>query len=183
MSTDRGPLSTAEKPGRGTGLDALARRYAAPLRRYFERRVHDRANVPDLVQDVLLRLARLRDLDSVEKPEHYLFATAASALRDQARRDVAQRRADHIEFDVNAHGGSDFSPDRVIQGRQALAALHGALRQLPERTRDVFVLRVLEEQKTADVAKALAISTRAVESHYAKALAHIAAAIRDHRHD
>jgi RNA polymerase sigma-70 factor (ECF subfamily) len=59
--------------------------------------------------------------------------------------------------------------------------MHEALRALPQKTRDIFVLRVFEEQKTAEVAGALGMSTRSVELHYAKALALLAVAVRDHR--
>ena len=169
------------KPARGTGLEALARRYRLPLQRFFERRVRNHDDVPDLVQDVLTRLARLGDLSSIEQPEHYVFRTASSALRDKARRDTARHRNDHIEFDSAVHGGSDFSAERVLAGKQAVAAMQSALRQLPERTRDIFVLRVFEEQRTAEVASALGMSTRSIELHYAKALAFLAAAVRDHR--
>lgn len=165
----------------GAELEALARRYATPLHRFFERRVRDLADVPDLVQDVLTRLSRLRDLSSIEEPEHYVFRTASRALKDKARRDRVRHRSDHVEFDANLHGGSDFSPERVLAGKLAVAAMASALRALPERTRDVFVLRVLDEQKTADVARAIGISTRAVELHYAKALGHLAAALKYHR--
>jgi len=180
-------MSEANVPGlnlklaRGTGLEALARRYATPLRRYFERRVRDPEDVPDLVQDVLMRLSRLNGLSSIEQPEHYVFRTASSALRDKARRDQVRHRSDHVEFDPNLHGGSEFSPERVLAGKLAVSAMHSALRALPERTRDIFVLRVFEEQKAADVARALGISTRSVELHYAKALAILAAAVRNHR--
>lgn len=180
MKSREGP-GTPSQSVRGIGLETLARRYAAPLRRYFERRVRHQDDVPDLVQDVLMRLARLRDLSSVDQPEHYVFRTASSALRDHARRDQARHRSDHVEFDADAHGDSDFSPERVLEGRQALKSIYEALRALPERTRDIFVLRAFEEQKTADVARALGLSTRAVEQHYAKALAFLAAAVRKYR--
>lgn len=169
------------KPARGIGLEALAQRYRLPLQRFFERRVRNHHDVPDLVQDVLMRLARLGDLSSIDQPEHYVFRTASSALRDKARRDTARHAQDHVEFDCEVHGGSDFSPERVLAGREAVAAMSAALRTLPEKTRDIFVLRVFEEQRTADVAAAMGLSTRSVELHYAKALAFLAAAIRDHR--
>lgn len=182
-----GRVSEANAPslkleqGGGTSLEWLARRYSAPLRRYFERRVRHPDDVPDLVQDVLARLSRLSDLSTIEQPDHYVFRTASSALRDKARRDQARHRSDHVEFDPDLHGGSEFSPDRVLAGRSAVAAMDEALRGLPQRTRDIFVLRVLEGQKTADVARALAISTRSVEIHHARALAVLALAVRDHR--
>jgi len=169
------------KRDRGPRLEMLARRYAKPLQRYFEKRVRNRDDVPDLVQDVLTRLSRLRDLSSLEQPEHYLFRAASSALRDQARRDQVRHRSDHVEFDANLHGDSEFSPDRILAGKLAVSAMYTALRALPERTRDIFVLRAFEEQKTADVASVMGISTRAVELHYAKALAMLAVALRNHR--
>ena len=183
MTADRNEKDADRHPSGRTGLDAIARKYATPLRRFFERRVRHQEDVPDLVQDVLARMARLKDLSSVEKPEHYLFTTASSALRDQARRDAARQRGDHVTYEPSIHEGSDFAPDRVLLGRQALAAVQAALRELPERTRSVFVLRIFEEQRTQDVARALGISTRAVESHYAKALASLALAVRDYRDD
>lgn len=180
MSADPDHEADRQSPARA-GLDAIARRYAGPLRRFFERRVRHQDDVPDLVQDVLARMARLKDLSTVEKPEHYLFTAAASALRDQARRDAVRHRARHDPFEPALHQDSDFSPEHVLLGRQALAAVQAALRELPERTRSVFVLRLFEEQRTADVARALGISTRAVEAHYAKALASLALAVRDYR--
>lgn len=174
-------IAPGMKAPRGSGLEALARRYRLPLQRFFERRVRNHDDVPDLVQDVLMRLARLGDLSSIDEPEHYVFRTASSALRDKARRDTARHSQDHVEFDASVHSGSDFSPERVLAGREALAAVSAALRGLPERTRDIFVLRAFEEQKTAQVAAALGLSTRSVELHYAKALAFLAIAVRDHR--
>lgn len=178
-------MNEAERKGSGarpTGaLEALARRYRLPLQRFFERRVRNQNDVPDLVQDVLMRLARLGDLSSIDQPEHYVFRTASSALRDKARRDIARYQSDHVEFDAAVHGGSDFSPERVLAGREAVAAMSAALRSLPEKTRDIFVLRVFEEQKTAQVAAAFGMSTRSIELHYARALAHLAAAVRDYR--
>jgi RNA polymerase sigma-70 factor (ECF subfamily) len=110
-----------------------------------------------------------------------VFRTASSALRDKARRDTYRQRQHHVEFDAQQHGGSDFSPERVLEGKEAVQAMHNALRSLPPKTRDIFVLRVFEEQKTPAIASALGLSTRSVELHYAKALAFLAAAVRDYR--
>lgn len=167
----------------GLGMDAFARRYMLPLRRFFERRVRDKSEAADLVQDVLTRLVRMGDLSHVEKPENYLFRTAYSALRDRARRDAVRHREDHVAFDPRYHDRADFAPDRVLAGRQAMVAMHAALQRLPERTRDIFVLRVFEGQKTSEVARALGLATRTVEVHYAKALAAVAVAVRDHCDD
>ncbi len=67
-------------------LSRLAKTYGQALGRFFERRVSVKADVPDLVQDVFLRLSRIPDPAAIEKPEHFLFVTAANVLKDRARR-------------------------------------------------------------------------------------------------
>ncbi|MEC3909160.1 sigma-70 family RNA polymerase sigma factor [Sphingobium sp. CR2-8] len=163
-------------------LNRLARLYARPLTRYFERRVTNQHDVPDLVQDVFLRLSALPDPLSIEKPEHYLFVTAASSLRDKARRDSARQITQHLSLDENIVPGSDMTPLRVLEGREAISRLREALLALPERSRDIFVLRVFEECRMNDIAAAIGISRRAVEKHYARALAHVIHALEDWRH-
>jgi len=172
-------ISAANRPI----LNALAQRYTVPLSRYFERRVGQKSDAADLVQEVFVRLSRLADLSTIEKPDQYIFATAANALRDRGRRDAVRRQHSHGELDEAEHISSEISPERVLVGREAVARLHQALRQLPERTRDIFVLRVFEDEKLKDVAQKIGISQRAVEKHYAKALTHVSAALRDFRDD
>lgn len=168
--------------GRLRLLDRLVRHYGRPLTRFFERRVRNHHDIPDLVQDVFLRLSALPDPLAIEKPEHYLFVTAASSLRDKARRDAVRQVDDHVDFDENAVPGSDFTPLRVLEGREAIARLRAALLELPERPRDIFVLRVFEECRIGDIAAAIGISRRAVEKHYARALSHVIHALGDWRH-
>jgi RNA polymerase sigma factor (sigma-70 family) len=171
-----------ELAGRHKVLAGLVRTYDRALGRFFERRVQSKADVPDLVQEVFLRLSRMDDPNAIEKPEHFLFVTAANVLRDRARRDAAQRRAAGDEMMIPHDASSDFSPDRVLESKQAAELLTAALRELPERTRDIFVLRVVEGMKMADVARAFSISTRAAEKHQAKALAFVTRALEDWRH-
>ena len=179
------PETTGEDRGlsaRDTVLTRLVRTYDRALARFFERRVQSKSDVPDLVQEVFLRLSRMDDPEAIEKPEHFLFVTAANVLRDRARRDGAQRRAVGDDILSPMAEGSDFPPDRVLDSKQAAERLAATLCELPERTRDIFVLRVLEGMKMADVARAFSISTRAAEKHQAKALAYVTRALEDWRH-
>lgn len=168
---------------RGALLDQLARRYARPLARFFERRVAIRDDVPDLVQDVFLKLSRMPDPGAIDQPDRFLFVTAANALRDRARREAARGAAVHVSWDDDAHPGSDFSAQRVLEGREAVLRLRDALLELPERSRDIFVLRVLEGLKIRDIARLVGISTRATEKHLAHAMAHVTAALEVWRDD
>lgn len=167
---------------RGLFLSRLARSYGAALGRFFERRVAVKTDVPDLVQDVFVRLSRMPDPTAIEKPEHFLFVTAANVLKDKARRDAVRSTGLHDALSGDDLIGSEIPPDRVLESREAAERLQAVLLELPERTRDIFVLRVLEGVKMADVARAFGISTRAAEKHQAKALARVTAALEDWRH-
>lgn len=182
MATEPRPDINEAARARDVMLDGLARRYGDALTRYFQRRTANRADVPDLVQDVFFGLSRMKDPASIEKPETFLFVIAANVLRDRRRRDLTHHAAAHHSFDDSQDLGSDFSPERVLEARDEIAVIHASLAELPTRTRDAFVLRAFEELAMREVAAALGVSTRAAEKHYAKALVHVTAALEGPRH-
>lgn len=159
---------------RRAALVSLVRDYTRPLTRFFARRASSASDVPDLVQDVFLRLARMPDPSTIHHPDGLVFVTASNVLKDRARRGRVRGEAGAEPLDPDALEGSDFPPDRVLEGREAVARLREALLELPERTRDVFAMRLLEGMRMAEVAATMGISTRAAEKHQARALAHVA---------
>jgi RNA polymerase sigma-70 factor (ECF subfamily) len=163
----------------GHDLADLVRRYGGPLSRFLQRRVPNQADVQDVVNDVFLNIARMQDLSRIDDPERYLFRAAINALRDRQRRETT--RYDSELSRAQRLDEVDFSPERLLIGRQALGALETAIRALPERTRAIFVLRALEELRIVDFARLLSLSRRAVEKHYASALVHLSRQIADHR--
>lgn len=166
------PLRDAA-PARGAiGLHDVEQ-YRSSLHSYFVRRVRDRIEAEDLVQDVFVRLTRRGGLSDVANLSGYIFETAASVLQDRARRRIVRAADEHDPFDGECHAGEDFAPDRVLDGRERLRLVGIALLELPERTRHVFVLRRLEGMRYNDIAFRLGISISAVEKHMQRAVAHL----------
>ena len=66
-------------------LEGLAREYRPALTRFFRKRARQPADVDDLVQEVLLRLAVRGDGESIDQPEAYLMRTATNVWRDFLR--------------------------------------------------------------------------------------------------
>ena len=154
-------------------LEALDMRFRASLDRYFSRRLRDRGEIEDLIQEVFLRLAKRGSLEDVDKVGGYVFETASSVLNDRLRRKRSRYEADHEAFDGQQHGDVDFSPERVLLGKEALVRATAVLLELPERTRMVFVMRRLEGMRYLDIAARLGISVSAVEKHMTRAMAHL----------
>jgi RNA polymerase sigma factor (sigma-70 family) len=152
------------------GVESLAVRYRSALTRFFQRRVHDHADVDDLVQEVFLRLTRRGNLQEIENIEGYIFQTAANALRDRLRQRFVHKAGQHEELSEEHAEDAAFSPERVLLGREAIQHLNRALFELPERTRTVFFMCRIEGMPYAEVGERLGISLSAVNKHMAKSI-------------
>ena len=82
----------------------------------------------------------------------------------------------HVEFDTDRHSSTDFDAARILESRQSLQTAVAALQTLPERTRDIFVLRRLEGHAYRDIANQFGISVSAVEKRMVRAVQHLVAA-------
>lgn len=168
------PRAIEEVDGRDELLNAISLRYRAPLRGFFAKRVKDANEVDDLTQEVFLHLLRRGRGEAIEHVEQYVFQVAANVLRDWGRRRKVRAADAQESFDEAIHQPvTDISPERVLLGEEAVKAIAAILRGLPERTRDVFVLRALEKRKYGEISVMLGISVRAAEKHMAKALARL----------
>ena len=155
-------------------VELLAQKYRQALTSYFGRRARRADDVDDLVQDVLIRLAVRGDGDAIERPEAYLMRTASNVWRDYLRKARTHAEDAHDEYLEERHAHADHGPSEALEGRQSIEALLAALNELPERTRQVFVLCRVEGMRQKSVAKRLGVSVSAVEKHMIKAIAHLA---------
>ncbi|MGE4431165.1 MAG: RNA polymerase sigma factor [Sphingobium sp.] len=155
-------------------LQGLARGFRGSLFRYFSRRARDPGEIEDMVQEVLIRLIRRGNVAQIENLSGYVFETASCVLKDRERKSRIRCAREHVSFDLDRHGGVDFSPERVLSDREQLARAVAALLELPERTRVIFVLRRLEGMRYKDIADRLGISVSAIEKHMQKAVLHLA---------
>jgi RNA polymerase sigma factor (sigma-70 family) len=155
-------------------IAALAERYGDAVKRFFSRRVRDRAAVEDLTQEVFARLLRRAGIDAIANIEGYLFSTAANLLKERARR-AGARVAEAPLDETLVEQIEDFSPERILLGREALTRVVEALQELPERMRTVFILSRFEHLSGAEIARRLGISISSVEKDMMSAIAHLRA--------
>lgn len=153
----------------------LSRRFRPALMAFFVRRLRDHAEAEDLTQEVLLRLsAHAADLNN-DEPAPYVFQMAANLLRDRARKNAVRARYSASFGAIDGTDTEERDPDRVLQARQSLASVLSALKEMPERTRSIFILFRLENMKQREIADMYGLSVRAVEKHIVKASLHLRA--------
>ncbi len=133
------------------------------------------AEAEDLAHDVFLRLSGI-SLEQLRSADAYIFQVAANLLRDRARRRkvrdayaVAQiAAAEAEEFETHS-----VDPERIEAARRSVATLVARLRELPERTREIFILYRIENVPRRNIAQAFGLSISTVEKEIARATAYL----------
>src|SRR6185312_14188520 len=72
--------------GKSAFVADLATRHGRRLREYLAGRVRNRSDVPDLAQEVYLRLLRVERPEEIRSPEAYLFTIATNLIYEHAVR-------------------------------------------------------------------------------------------------
>jgi len=152
-------------------VDNLSRRFRTVLTRYFARHGIGHSDSQDLAQDVFLNLSKRDALASVENVEGYLFAAAANAAREFFRRHKVRNANPSEAFYERMHRTEEFTPERLLEGKQELAGIVAALNEMPERMRNIFILARLENMDRGEIAVRLGISKRLVEQQITLATA------------
>lgn len=149
---------------------ALLKRNEEWLLAFYRRSLRQKADVADLMQDMFLRLTRTTQIEAIEHERAFLAKVARSTLIDYQRRHSVRLTDHHQELSEEV-ADPGFAADRVLESRQIAEEVATALATLPERSRDVFVLRTIKGLRMAEVADTMGISLSTAEKHHARALA------------
>ncbi|MCZ6827540.1 MAG: RNA polymerase sigma factor [Gammaproteobacteria bacterium] len=134
----------------------------------------------DLVQDAMLKLVRsYADKTAAEWPPLF-YRILDNGITDWYRRRAVRgsvmslyqgaddsQRLDPVEA---AADPAEPGPENRAGADEALGMLDDALGRLPERQRQAFLLRMLEDLSTEQTATAMGCSTGSVKTHYFRAL-------------
>jgi RNA polymerase sigma factor (sigma-70 family) len=140
--------------GRTAAFDELYRRYSGQLAAYGGRLVNDRSAGEDIAQVTLMNAyqAVRRGSEPVHvRPWLYRIARNVALETIERRREVLPLRDDHAwVHDPREH-------------REARAELVNALRTLPYRQRNAFLLREVQGLRVSEIAARLGLSSAQVE--------------------
>jgi len=171
------PESAQEK---AAGVDpALLRgwmeRYGPGLRRYFARRVPP-AEAEELVQDVFLAMHARSAAEPIDNVQGYLFRIAANLLAKRRQREPWNWDR-HAGLEGLYEPREEINPERTLIARQAAAGVLDALKALPPRTAEAFLLHRFEEMTYAAIATHMGVSVKAVEALIARAMKRVGAVL------
>jgi len=158
--------------------EALHRNYAG-LRKFIRKRVADRSEAEDILQDVFYELVEAyRMMKPIEQVTAWLFRVARNRITDvfrRKRREEQRNAPARITEDGNAASLEELlpSPDAGPEARYLrgllLEEIDSALDDLPEEQREVFVAHELAGYSFNEISAQTGVSVNTLLSrkHYA----------------
>ncbi|KRE91001.1 RNA polymerase subunit sigma-70 [Frateuria sp. Soil773] len=161
-------------------LDAFLAQVERRAFRLAELQLGHREDALDAVQDAMLRLVRhYRDKPAQEWTPLFWGILRRRIVDLQRRRKVRSivvgwlgggRDDDGDELPAWEPADQGPGPLDRLQDGQSYADLAAAVRQLPQRQREAFMLRVLEGLDVAETAQAMGCSEGSVKTHLSRAM-------------
>jgi RNA polymerase sigma-70 factor (ECF subfamily) len=152
---------------------AIAARYGPRLRRFLAVRLRNADDVPDLAQEVFLRLLRIDGYESIRSPEAYLFTIASHVIHQHA----ARRSSEPVSIDSTEAFpelrtlASDDPSDQAAHAQQ-IDELERILAELPVRIATALVLHRVAGYSVQEVGEELGVSRETAKKYLARAVEH-----------
>ena len=156
--------------------------------------VRDEDAALDIVQDAMMKLSEKYGDKLIEELPMLFQRILQNTIRDYYRRQkvrslwttllsaLGSSREDpeHDPLEsIEASGISSFeSPDERVENAQVIEVIEKALRTLPARQREAFLLRYWEELDVAETALVMGCSEGSVKTHCSRAAHSLAAILR-----
>lgn len=151
----------------------LAAKYSDRLRRFLKFRLRNSSDVPDLAQEVFIRLLRVPHHEDIRSPEAYLFTVATHVVQQHQQKQVAvSAPLEWIEALSEAATSPGNDPPAQAELHQRLDRFERSLDELPPRVAMAFIMHRLGGHSIEHIAQDLGIAQITVKKYIARALVH-----------
>jgi RNA polymerase sigma-70 factor (ECF subfamily) len=157
--------------------------------------VQDDETALDIVQDSMMKLAEKYSTRPPAELPLLFQRIVQNGIRDHYRRQKVRSTwttalanlglsgedddADPLEtLEVEEHANVPASPAQQLEQSQVMAAIEDAVKALPERQREAFILRYWEELDVSETAKVMGCSEGSVKTHCSRATHALAKVLR-----
>ncbi|MCE7039612.1 RNA polymerase sigma-70 factor [Dyadobacter sp. CY312] len=121
----------------------------------------------DVVQDLFVKLWENRQTQFVENPAAYLTSALRHAIINVFRnRLVREKYVVHVQ----ASPAAEYNTENQVALNDLVSSVHRQVGELPEKTREIFMLNRFEFKSAREISSQLHISERTVEYHISHAL-------------
>lgn len=140
------------------------------IRAWLRRASVPRDEIDDIVQEAYSRIARLEEFQHIVNPRAYFLEVTRNVLFEQLRRSQIVRIDTIAEFDMPQIADDRPDQERIAIGRDEITRLRRLINALPDRCREMFVLRKIEGLSQKQIARRLGVSENTVETQVGRGL-------------
>ncbi|MGH8211114.1 MAG: RNA polymerase sigma factor [Steroidobacteraceae bacterium] len=154
-----------------TFVVGLVASHGEQLRRFLLARVRNIADVPDIAQEVYLRMLRVPNIESIRSPEAYLFTVAQHVVQQHALRESAMPPSVELTRMLNApHAPPSGDPALEMDAHECLGRLQAALDRLSPKMRATFMMHRRDGLSCEEISARLGVSRSLVKKYLMKSL-------------
>jgi len=151
----------------------MAAQYGQRLRRFLSLRLRNVHDVPDLAQEVFLRLLRVERHETIRNPEAYLFTVASHVIHQHTlRRSSEPISVEITEALAELQAPDNDDPTSRAESAQRIEALEETIGQLPRRVAAALVLQRIGGYTVQEIADRLGVSRETAKKYLARAAQH-----------
>jgi RNA polymerase sigma-70 factor (ECF subfamily) len=140
----------------------------------------NREDAFDILQDAMCKFVEKYSKRNIEEWTPLFYTVLQSRIRDWYRRETVRNRfrvwfgssSEERETDGMEKVADEqmCTPEQQLQNTRGIRALAQAVRQLPFRQQQAFMLRVFEGMDVAQTARVMGCTSGSVKTHYSRAI-------------
>lgn len=151
----------------------LAVRYGYRLRRFLFTRARNASDVPDLAQEVFLRMMRVGQLEGIRSPEAYLFTIASHVAHQHSLREShTPKSVDIMQLMQELQLASPDDPIANTETLQQMESVRQVLEELPPKISTTLLLHRFAGMSIEEIGKHLGVARPTAKKYLAQALLH-----------
>lgn len=148
----------------------LFRAHNGALVSFLAARLHDAQDARDVAQEAYVRLLQLDRPGALSFLRGYLFKIAENLAIDRIRHRSLRVRAAYTEALLFNELDERPSPERNVLAQEELSRVSARLMELPENCRRAFIMHVLLDRPTREIAAEMNVSDRMVRNYVTRGL-------------
>ena len=149
----------------------LAAKQGDRLQQFLRRRVRNAADIPDIIQEVFLRLLRVPSHETIRVPERYVLTIARHVAQQHKLQSApTEGSVDLDEALSELRSASAVDPLLEVSAQQSLEELDEALHQMPSKVQATFLLYRRDGMSMDEIGARLGISRHMAKKYLVKAL-------------
>ncbi len=146
---------------------------------YLQHNWRNASEIPDLRQEIYVRVFEAAKERFPDNPKNFLFVCARNYLINRVRREQIVPMETFADLDVLGLASDAPEPERLLIKREEARRLNAAMTRLPPRTREAIALAYFEGLTGKEIAKRMGVAPRVASRFIARGTAILADILRE----